>query len=606
MEKKINYYARDFRSIRSELINFTKKHYPDTYQDFNDASVGMLLLELNAAVGDMLSFNIDRSIQEVLLDYAQTRKGLLALARTYGLKIPFKRPALTIVDFTVELPVNGDTFDLSYAPLIVRGAQVIGAGQIFETEYDIDFSSPFSATGIPNRIILPNLNNSGIIQSYSITKREIVIGGRTKYFKRVITAEDVKPFFSLDLPDNDVISVDTVITLDGTDYNRQPTLSELLSEENRWYYVQSLAQQQLFVEQPLQSSDSEGVMVGKWETKTKRFTYEFTDKGFCVLTFGSGINDTSFYQDYITDSDLLLTTLNSRVNNLSLGEIPRANTTMFVKYKVGGGIRSNVGINILTNVGDLNMIVNGSNPSINTKVRNSLSVSNPVPALGGADEPSIEEIRKLISYNFSSQDRGVTLKDYYALIGKMDGKFGVPYRYGVAEINNKIEVSVIGIDANNKLTNSSTNTLKENIAEYLKGHRMTNDYISVKDGKILNLAFEFYLFIDKSFNRAEIATEVINNVYTYMSTSNLALGQDVKLSNLIEIVNNVGGVLNVVDYKVFNKVGGLYSLNKTSQPLVDESTRQVNLLNKNTIFAEYDEILEVKYKDKDIKVFFTT
>lgn len=79
----------------------------------------------------MLSFNTDRSIQETILDFAQEKRSLLATARTYGLKIPFKRPSVTIVDFSVDIPVKGDTFDLSYCPLIVRGAQTYWWGSIF-------------------------------------------------------------------------------------------------------------------------------------------------------------------------------------------------------------------------------------------------------------------------------------------------------------------------------------------------------------------------------------------------------------------------------------------------------------------------------------------
>jgi hypothetical protein len=33
------------------------------------------------------------------------------MARTFGL-VPGKRPSITIVDFTVTLPVLGDTFDV--------------------------------------------------------------------------------------------------------------------------------------------------------------------------------------------------------------------------------------------------------------------------------------------------------------------------------------------------------------------------------------------------------------------------------------------------------------------------------------------------------------
>jgi hypothetical protein len=60
------------------------------------------------------------------------------MARTFGLKIPGKRPSVTIVDFSVTLPVLGDTFDVSYAPLLRTGSQVSGGGKIFETNNDID------------------------------------------------------------------------------------------------------------------------------------------------------------------------------------------------------------------------------------------------------------------------------------------------------------------------------------------------------------------------------------------------------------------------------------------------------------------------------------
>jgi hypothetical protein len=71
MAKKINYNARNFSDVREQLIEFIRKYYPDTFSDFNDASVGMMLLELNAAVGDMLSFQTDRLFNETQINYAQ-------------------------------------------------------------------------------------------------------------------------------------------------------------------------------------------------------------------------------------------------------------------------------------------------------------------------------------------------------------------------------------------------------------------------------------------------------------------------------------------------------------------------------------------------------
>lgn len=607
MEKEnkmsISYYSRDFRSIREELIAYAKKAYPDTFQDFNDASVGTLLIELNAAVADMLSFAIANVPNDVFID-SNNRVLLYNLARTYGLKIPFKRPSITLVDFSVDVPVSGDTFDLTYAPLIIRGAQAVGGGIIFESLYDIDFSSPFSADGTPNRLIIPNFDNTGKVLSYTLTKREIVVSGKTKYYKRTIGVGDSKPYLSFYLPDNDIVSIDSIISLDGTSYNRLPTLSEQYNPDNLWYYVDSLAETEIFIEKPTQSTDNNSLMVGKWEEKTKKFTYEYSANGFCEIRFGGGVYDVSSYSSYVSDSTLLLDKINNMVNNLSTGEYPKANTTLFVKYKVGGGSRSNVGVNILTSVGDINIIVNGSNVATNSKVKNSLRVNNPIPALGGRDEFSNEELRNLIKYNFSSQNRCVTEKDYYLQVGKMGGKFGSPYRYSVAKNSGKVEISIIGLDANKKLSNSSTTTLKQNIAEYLSKYKMINDFVYVKDGKIINLGCEFTLLVDRLYNKAEVASNVINNIYNLLSTENMSMGQDILLGPIIEVVNNVGGVLNVVNYKFFNKVGNGYSQNMISQPYTDEDTKEIDLQSLNGIFANYDEIFEIKYKEKDIVIKF--
>ena len=81
-EKKINYFARQFADVRGQLIDYVKHFYPELYQDFNDASIGMMLLELNAAVSDMLSYHTDRMFQETQIDYAQERRSVMNIART--------------------------------------------------------------------------------------------------------------------------------------------------------------------------------------------------------------------------------------------------------------------------------------------------------------------------------------------------------------------------------------------------------------------------------------------------------------------------------------------------------------------------------------------
>jgi hypothetical protein len=147
-EKRISYTVRDFQSIRTELINFTKTYYPELIDNFNDASVFSAFLDLNAAISDNLHFHIDRSIQETVLQYAQQKSSIFNIARTYGLKLPGQRPSVSLLDLSITVPANGDKDDERYEGLLRRGSQFIGAGQVFENIYDIDFSSPYNLKDI--------------------------------------------------------------------------------------------------------------------------------------------------------------------------------------------------------------------------------------------------------------------------------------------------------------------------------------------------------------------------------------------------------------------------------------------------------------------------
>lgn len=599
-EKKINYFARNFLDVRTELINYVKHFYPELYQDFNDASIGTMLIELNAAVSDMLSFHTDRMFTETQIDYAQERRSIMNIARTLGLKIPGKRSSITLVDFSVTVPVFGDTFDIRYAPIVKYGTQVVGGGQVFENLDDIDFSSPYSAGGIPNRLIVPVINANNQITSYTLVKREIVSNGTTKIFKKVLGVNDAVPFLEIILPDNNVVSVEQIIVKEGTTFTNNPTSSEFIDPTIRWYELDSLAEDKIFVDDATRSTDNSGIKPGKWIPVTRKFIKEYTDTGFCKMTFGSGFSDEHYLQSYTNDQYVLQ--MANFFNSTALGEIPKPNTTLYVRYRVGGGSGANIGANIVSSVGNVEMVVNGPVSANNQAVRNSLRVNNPVPAFGGGDDPTLEEIRYITKYNFASQNRAVTLKDYLSTIFKMPGKFGVPFRMQVSEKQNKVEFAILGLDSNGKLNNSSTNTLKENMATWLADYRMINDYVLIRDGKIINLAFSVDLYTDKAFNQGEIVNNTINVIKDYFDIKKWQMGQNIYIAQLVEAINNVAGVINVVDIKVFNKVNGTYSQNAISQPYSDNINREIDLTQDYALFADYDTMFEIKYPSNDIKI----
>ena len=421
------------------------------------------------------------------------------------------------------------------------------------------------------------------------------------YFQKEVTAADVKPFLEVILPETDVLSVSNVIALEGTNITRTPITSEFANPENKWYEMDALADDKIFVRDDNLVSDNVSIVPGKYISIDKKFITEYTDLGFHKLIFGGGSKDVSSLCEFGV-SEVITNRIGDFINNMSLGQTLSPKSTLFIQYRVGGGSTSNIGQGVINTITNAEIFVNGPNPTTNTNVQTSLTINNPVAALGGRDEPSVDEIRNMVRYNMSAQNRAVTLKDYQIMISKMPGKFGVPFRTSVMEYSNKIDVATLGLDPDGKLSNTSTSTLKTNIANYLSDIRMINDYVEITDGKIVNLGFEIDLLIEKEFPKTQIINDSINAVTEYFDVNKWEMGENIYLGQLIEAVNNVGGVTNVVDIRVYNKVGGSYSINEISQPYVNESTKQIDLLGNAMLFGEVNGMYEIKIPSKDILI----
>lgn len=600
-EKRISYTVRDFQAIRTELINFVKTYYPDLIDNFNDASVFSAFLDLNAAVSDNLHYHIDRSIQETVLQTAQQKSSIFNIARTYGLKLPGQRPSVSLVDFSITVPANGDKDDERYEGILRRGSQVIGAGQVFENVYDIDFSSPYNAQGFPNRLKIPNFDGNNNLINYTITKRELVVNGITKVFKQVITSNDVRPFLELFLPEKNVLGVTAVIQKDGTSYANVPTPQEFLSDVGKWYEVDALAQDRVFIEDTTKPSDQPGIKVGKYITTNDRFITEFTPEGFLKMTFGGGNTSADDQLKEFSRTGINTQSVQNYLNNFSLGSTLKANTTLFIQYRVGGGLGTNLGVNVINQIGTVSFFVNGPSEGTNTSVINSLSCTNVTAAIGGAGLPSLEEVRNYVSFNFSAQNRAVTISDYEALIRKMPGQFGAPAKVAVVEEDNKIKIKTLSYDTSGALTSIVSNTLLNNLAEYLSNYRMLNDYISVETAQVIDLALEVSVVLDASQNQGAVISSIINKVSDYFNPAIRQLGQNVNISEINRIIQSENGVLSLTDLKVSNKVGGQYSSSETSMAYSDPATKQIGPVD-NTIFALPNQIYQVRFPNKDITV----
>jgi len=598
--RKISYTERDFEGLRQELINYTKQYYPDLIDNFNDASLYSVIMDLNAAIGDNLHYHTDRSIQETVLLYAQQKSSIYNIARTYGLKIPGNRASVAIVDFSIVVPAYGDAEDSRYLGVIRAGSQFNGAGQIFETVEDIDFSTQYNSKGVPNRTKIPNFDDNNRVVNYTMTKREVVVNGQTKVFKRVINANDVVPFYEMFLPEKNVLSITNIIQKEGTTYASTPTYEEFLNSDSKWYEVDSLAENRIFVEDPSKPSDRPGIKVGKYIETDNRFISEYTPEGYCRILFGGATTTADDQLTQFSKNGLNLT-LEDYQNNIGLGKTVSPNTTLFIQYRVGGGKQSNVGINTITQKSNVSFNVNGPIGAVNESVKKSLTCNNVSAAIGGGDLPTTEEVRNMVTFNFAAQKRAVTVNDYNSLLKTMPSKYGAPAKAAIVEEDNKIKIKILSYDTNNKLTSTVSNTIKENIANYLSNYRMINDYISVSNAEVVDLEFEFSIVVESNENQGKIITSIVNSVDSYMSPLTNDLGKNVNISDIRRIVQGVSGVVNVADLKVFNKVGGQYSSFETSQGYSDPENKQIGLID-DTIFAQPGQIYQIRYPEKDIKV----
>lgn len=660
MEKKISYLNRNFADYRNSLINFSKEYYPTLTDTFNDASVGSWFIDLMAAVSDNLSYLADRVYQETSVNSAQQMSSLMNLARSKGLKVPGPKASIAEVELTCVLPTNSNGNDSSttkeptwdYAPILRKGMQFAAGSQIFELMDDVDFSHQFDNNGYSDRTINVNRNSNGLIVSYTIGKRALVVSGRSKVYKRVIRSTDIVPFMEFIIPDKGVMNVESIIFKDGTDYMADPDVSEFefteeftpedknrigkvpvwtyfevdsLSDQSRWGDVlQNDGNPAIYEYQYYTDSDKSDYYItkGEWKPLKQKFMTEFTDNGYLKVIFGAGQPEGQNV-DYSNASEIGKYQISKLINNDALGVLPRQDMTMYIRYRVGGGAASNVAEGAINTIAYYDMQIGcGSSdldPTVIEAVKQTLTVYNVTPSVSGKDMPSEAEVRNLIKYSNGAQKRCVTVKDYYERILKLPPRYGTPFRVGVLEENNKIRINVLGLDPDRHLSPVLPDALVNNIQEYLKEYKMITDFVEIRSANVINLSVDVDIYVDRNYNKSNVIKEVIDTIYNYMDINKHQIGEDIYVSDIVKEVMKVDGVINLIEIRIYNEYNGRYSLTISSLPRYtefncndgEEDKGNEDELNRfrididaldGILYSDSESMYEIKYKDTDIRV----
>lgn len=635
MDKGISYLNRNYQDYRDALIEMSKKYYPDLNVSFEDASVASWMIDLAADVADNLSYHIDRAYQETNIDSAHEKGSLYALARNCGVKIPGPKGAMAEVKITCTIPASNSEPGVpnwGASPIIKRGTRFSSASQSFELLNDVDFKNQFDSNGNSDRTYSPTRSTNGEITGYTVSKLAVVTAGETRVYRKVVHASDIEPFMEILLPVENVMNVESIVAVDGTGNTISPTYGVFYgntecSGVTRFYEVDSLSQNEVWKEstdtanKPViytytyDGTAAYSITRGEWKPVENKFITEFTDKGYLKITFGVGGDggNVEIGNDATAFSKWQMSKI---LNNNNLGKLPKSESTIFILYRVGGGKASNVAKGAINKISSLNAEFRGTQEQAEA-VMKSLSVTNTTPSVSGKDMPSEKELKYLIKYSNAAQERCVTTKDYIDRIMKLPPKYGTPFRVGVSEENNKIVIYLLGVDYQGHLDSALPIALIKNMEDYLSRYKMLNDYVEIKNGRIINLSFDINAIIDKNYNKSDVVTDIIETVKEYMDISSRLMGEEIYVGDLEKEISKIDGVINLISLKVYNEHGDGYSPYIIGQETISDeasSTDETDYLGDSErdlidleatdgiLYNEGDTMMEIKYPSQDIRV----
>ena len=593
MVKSVNYLNKDFNDFRNNLIEFAKVYFPNTYNDFNEASPGMMFIEMAAYVGDVLSYYIDSSFRESLLAYAEEKRNIYNIAQSFGYKPKVTSPASTVLDVFQTVPALNQEPDFRYALNVKAGSQAKSSatGTTFRTLEDCNFK--FSSSYDP-RIVTIFETDSGAPTKFLMKKKVKAESGTI--VSEVFSFGTATKYSQVKLANNDVIEIISV-----TD-----------SDNNTWYEVDSLARDTIFEDMENNSTNDPTSVINrdtapyilKLRKTSRRFTTYIDENDNTILRFGAGISDNPD-EEIIPNPDMVgsslpgsptyLTTAFDPSNFLktkAFGLAP-SNTTLTVKYAYGGGIDDNVNADDITELSSVSYEIQDDllTTSLVNDAKGSVAVTNPKPATGGSAGQSIREVRESALGHFQAQQRAVTKEDYIIRAYSLPAKYGNVAKvhmvqddqlnksaqtddlerkvtqedvdnertlksFQVGRIPNPLAMDMytLGFDTRKKLSRLNQ-TVKENIKTYLSQYRLVTDAVNIKDAYVINIGVNFAILTKVGFNKNDVLLRCVSAVQDFFDIDRWQIGQPIVLSDIAYNISLVDGVSSVVAPKENNPMG---------------------------------------------------
>jgi len=594
--RDIKYVSREFSDFRSQLVEFAKNYFPDSYNDFSPTSPGMMFIEMASYVGDVLSFYQDTQLQETFLTHAKDPKNLFNLAYMMGYKPKITGVSEASLTVTQQVSATGaglpDFTEAKTIPSNFRFESSDSSKTRFFIPNAVNFN--FSSSYDPTSITVSSVDGSNVPDAYLLSKTVKAISGVKE--SKVVTVGSAEKFKTITLSDDNIVQVLSIIDSDGKEYVEVPFLG----------------QDTVFLDEQNSSSDSNQVpFVLALKKVPRRFVTRFRSNGNLDIQFGAGTlssDDSVILPDPSTignvtnqgslnynGSGSLATTYDPSnfTYSKSYGIAP-SNTNLTITYLKGGGIEANVPANSITT-------------AVDTLPSGTFTISNNLPAAGGRDGDTVEELRENSLRAFNEQGRAVTLQDYTVRALSLPSKYGSISKVYVAQDqltntnlqdnivdNNPLALSlyVLGYDNDQKLVTASS-TLKDNLKTYLAEFMLITDSINIKDAFVVNIGVNYEIKIRPNYASRDVILNCNLKLQEYFKISKRSINQPINLSEISVILDKVKGVQTVQKLEIVNINGGNYS---------EYGYDVTGATKNNTVYPSLDPcIFEIKFPNEDIK-----
>lgn len=616
--KVVQYLNKDFDSLKAQLLNFAQTYYPNTYNDFSEASPGLMLIEMASYVGDVLSFYTDNQIQENFLQFAKQRKNLLALAYNFGYRPKVTSAASTMMSIYQVVPatLSGSQYvpDFRYALILEEGARIassLDAKTQFFINEKIDFSQTGSTSDIEVSVFSTDVNNNA---NFYLLKKQAKASSGT-LTSTTFTFSNPERFPTVTITDDNILEIVTTTDIDN----------------NQWYEVPYLAQDTIF--EPTANTAANDSTLAQYNDTTpyllklkkvpRRFVSRFKSNGSLELQFGSGVS-TGADEEIIPNPDNIGLGLPYGIDKMTTAWDPSnflytqtygiapSNTTLTVNYLKGGGATSNVPANTLTNNAGTTTSFAGGNldAGLSSTVLNSLAFTNEAAAIGGGDGDTNEDIRLNALASYPTQLRAISKDDYIIRTLSLPSKFGSVSKAYVnqdASINvnfktdllatenpNAISLYILSKNNNGNLTIPSP-ALSQNLKTFLSEYRMLTDAVNIKSAFIINIGVEFDIIVRPNYNNKLVLNNCLTTLQLYFNIDKWTINQPIILSDIYSILDQVEGVQSVPKIDIINKSGTNSGYSQYSYDIKGATI-------KNIVYPSLDpSIFEVKYPTSDLQ-----